>query len=62
LFSVVPCAWQEWKSSTALRWKESWGAEVLAVSLSFAVRLSERISWGISARLMVDQIYHMEGK
>jgi hypothetical protein len=46
----------------ALHWRESWGAEVLAVSLSFTVRLSGRIGWGISTCLMVDQIYHTEGK
>jgi hypothetical protein len=32
-------ACREWNSSTALRWNESRGASVLAVSLSFAERL-----------------------
>jgi hypothetical protein len=33
----------EWKSLTALHWKESWGASVLDGSFSFAVRLSAQI-------------------
>ena len=47
-------AWR--KSSTALRWKESCGAEVLSASLSFAARLRGRIGRAISARLIISQI------
>ena len=52
-------AWQEWKSWTALCWKESLGVETLAVFLSFTVRLRARIGWGMSTCLM---IINMDGK
>lgn len=48
-------AFWEWKSWTALCWKESCDAFVLAESLSLAVRVRVRVGQGMSTRLSTCQ-------
>ncbi len=50
---VLAC--RERKSWTALRWKDSSGGAVLAVSVSFAVGLTVRVGRPMSARLIIHQ-------